>query len=584
MTTLAIDIETYNSAELPKVGVYKYVEDPTFEILLFGYSLDRSPVKVIDLKHGQSLPAEVHAALADSSVIKTAFNAAFERVCLEKYLQTKLPNWECTMVQAWRCGINGGLDTVGAAVGLPPEAQKIKEGKRLIRKFCRPHKATQLDLPGLTDSGDWALFIEYCRRDVEVETAIRNRLSRFTQPSWEQDLYALDQRINDNGIQLDPDLINGAITIDETLTDETTARYKRITGLDNPNSLPDIKNFIRKKTGKNITSLTKSNLDKLIWELADYPEVAEVLKIRKLLSKTSTAKYQAMQAMRMSDGRCRGILQYYGARTGRWAGRLIQVHNLPRNNISDLNSARELISMGDYQMLNLCYNSAPEVLSQCLRTAIIPDTGYKYIVADYSAIEARVLAWLAGESWVLEAFRAGKDIYCETASKMFNVPVEKHGVNADLRQKGKVATLALGYQGGSSSLISMGALNMGLSEEELPELVNLWRTRNPHIVHLWTETDAAVKTAIEDRVPVDFAGGKCRAAVNRGILWITLPSGRKLAYCRPRVVPHHEWAGATKIIYHERALTGSSWISRDLCRSEERRVGKECRSRWSPYH
>lgn len=565
MTTLEIDIETYSAADLTRVGVYKYAYNPSFNLLLFGYSLDGSPVEVVDIKHGERLPVLVQDALFNPEVTKVAFNAQFERVCLESFFKQKIENWDCTMAQAWRCGITGGLETVGAAVGLPPEEQKLKEGKRLIRKFCVPQKTVhvQPELPGLVNSGDWELFKEYCRRDVEVEQAIRKRLERFPTPIWEQGLYTLDQRINDYGIKLDTRLIAGAIAIDDAHTEEAERKYQELTGMDNPNSLIDIKAYIYDKTGVEISSLTKANLDDLLEDFREVPSVVEVLKIRKLLRKTSTAKYRAMQAVRMEDGRSRGNFQYYGAKTGRWAGRLIQVQNLPKNYISDLDTARELVAMGDYPLLDMCYPSAPDVLSQCLRTAIVPEDGCKFVVADFSAIEARVLAWLAGETWVLDVFRGDGRIYEATAARMFGVPVEDVHKGSDLRQKGKVATLALGYQGGSGSLVAMGALKMGLKEEELPGLVELWRARNPNIVRLWAEVDTAVKKAVTDRTPVDFAGGKCRANVNRGILWITLPSKRKLAYCRPRLVPHHEWAGSEKIIYHERAISESSWIARD---------------------
>ncbi|WP_455258527.1 DNA polymerase, partial [Peptoniphilus asaccharolyticus] len=561
MTVLSIDIETYSDLDLGKVGVYKYVDSPYFKVLLFAYAIDDGSVEVIDIENGQEIPQKVIDLIFDKTVTKSAFNAQFERVCLNKYFGKDTSNWECSMIKAWSCGINGGLASVGDAIGLAEDEQKMKEGKRLIKKFCTPQKAKQ---NSFFNDSDWNTFIEYCRRDVEVEMKIRKKLEKFYTPDWEWGLYQLDQKINDNGIRLDLEMVNNAIKIDDDLVFRMTKRFKELTGLDNPNSLKDIKNFIKDKTGESIKSITKGNLSDLQKQFKYYPEVLEVLKIRALLSKTSTAKYRMMKDIVLEDGRSRGNIQFYGAtRTGRWAGRLIQVHNLPRNHISDLNTAREIIKHDDYDLLSMCYDDPPDILSQCLRTTIIPEDGKKFMVADFSAIEARVIAWFADDEWVLDVFRTTGKIYEATAARMFNVPIESIGKHSDMRQRGKVATLALGYQGGPGALISMGALKMGIPEDDLPGIVSAWREANNKIVSFWYETDRAVKKAIKETTSVKFANGKLRAFFLSGILWIELPSGRRLAYAKPQIVPHDKWENAEKIIYRERNSAGTGWIAKD---------------------
>lgn len=553
--TLNIDIETYSSEDLDKVGVYKYVDSPDFKILLFAYSVNENEVQVVDLAHGEEIPEDVFKALIDPEVKKYAFNAQFERVCLNKFFNIETVNWNCTMAKAWYCGITGSLASVGNAIGLSEEESKMKIGKKLIDKFCKPNKNKQLDLL----DEDWKLFKEYNKRDVEVELAIKQKLDRFEIPEWELELWALDQKINDRGIRLDIDMINNAIKIDQEIYKAAAKRFKEITGCDNPNSLKDIREFIEIVTGVPVKSLAKGVIDDLIVKFKDYPEVVEVLQIRQQLSKTSTAKYYTMKETIMSDGRSRGNIQYYGAsRTGRWAGKLIQVHNLPRNYIKDLDTARRLIKSGDYEMLSMAYDNVSDILSQCLRTVIIPSKGKKFIVSDFSAIEARVVAWFANEQWVLDVFKDTGLIYEATASKMFNVPIEQ--VDKELRSKGKVATLALGYQGSVGALKAMGADKMGLNDDELADLVTRWRETNQNIVNLWYETETRVKKTIRENSVEVWADGKLKSYIRSGILFIELPSGRCLSYARPYLRPHDKFEGKEQIIFHERNSAGTGWI------------------------
>lgn len=556
MTVLSIDIETYSDYNLSDVGVYKYVDSPNFKILLFAYAINDGDVQVVDLEHGEDIPKDIEIMLFNPEIVKSAFNAQFERVCLNKHFKEDTVNWECTMIKAWSCGINGGLASVGDAIGLSEDNQKMKEGKALINKYCT------LNGNKNNDFSDWEVFKEYCKRDVEVEQNVRKKLEKFKTLDKEIDLYKLDQEINDNGIRLDLDMVKNAIKIDNDLAERSQKRYKEITGLENPNSLKDIKEFIKLRTGKTVKSITKSNNKELQEEFKDFPEVVEVLQIRQLLSKTSTAKYKMMEEVAMKDHRSRGNIQFYGAqRTGRWAGRLIQVHNLPQNHISDLDTARKIVKYGDYDLLAMTYDNPPDILSQCLRTAIVPEKGFKFIVSDFSAIEARVIAWFADEDWRLEAFRNGQDIYCTSASQMFGVPVEKHGVNSNLRQKGKVAELACGYQGGMGALKSMGGTAMGLSDDEMKDIVVSWRKASPNIVNFWKEAELSVKEAIENTTSVVFANGKLRTFYQSGILWIELPSGRRLAYARPRIEPHEKWQGE-QIVFFDRNSAGTDWIKR----------------------
>lgn len=556
MKTLNIDIETYSNEDLGRVGVYKYVDSPSFKILLFAYSINGSEVKVVDIENGENIPKDIFKALSDKNVKKYAFNAQFERVCLNRFYSIETVVWYCTMVKAWYCGIGGGLASVGNAIGLSDDKAKMKEGKRLINKFCKPNKNKQLDL---LENEDWELFKEYNKRDVEVELAIKKKLDRFEVPDWEMDLYRLDQKINDRGIRLDIDMVLNAIRIDEDLTALATIKFKKITGYDNPNSIKNIRQFIKDKTEVEVKSVAKGVMDDLLYRFRGFPEVVQVLNIRQLLSKTSTAKYYTMRDTIMSDGRSRGNIQHYGAsRTGRWAGRLIQVHNLPRNYIKDLDTARNIIKHGDYDLLSMAYDDGPDILSQCLRAVIIPEKGNKFIVSDFSAIEARVIAWFAGEDWVLDVFRDTGLIYEATASKMFNVPMDQ--IDKDLRDKGKVATLALGYQGSVGALKAMGADKMGLDEGGLRDLVNLWRESNSNIVNLWYETEIKVKKTIMENTVETWADGKITSYIQSGILFIKLPSGRCLSYARPKLRPHTKFEGRDQIVFQERNSAGSGWF------------------------
>lgn len=559
MKSLSIDIETYSDNEI-KLGVYKYVDSKSFEILLFGYSIDEKPAEVIDLKNGEKIPDEILKALLDPIVEKRAFNAQFERVAINKFFKIETKNWKCTMIKAWMCGIGGGLQSVGDAIGIGEEDGKLKIGKKLIDIFCTSKRTRYIK----SKEADWELFKEYCKRDVDVEVKIYQKLKDFTVPSWEWDLYDLDQKINDTGIKLDLVMANSAVKIDNDLQEASSIRFRELTGMENPKSLKDIKDFILRRTGSTVTAITKDTIPKLIEEFSDYPDVVEVINIRKNTSKTSTAKYQMMKDIVLYDGRSRGNIQHYGAyQTGRWAGRLLQVHNLPRNHLSDLDTANKVIKLGDYDFMKLLYTDVPDILRQCIRTAIIPEEGYKFLVADFSAIEARVIAWLAGEDWVIDVFKTTGKIYEAAASRMFNVPFESITKGSDMRQRGKVATLALGYQGGVGALKAMGALDMGISEGELQGLVDSWRKANSNIVDLWYKTDWAVKKATKERTYVEFAKGKCSAMVNKGILWITLPSGRKLAYPKPQIKPHDTWDYAEKITFKDRASSGNTWIEKD---------------------
>lgn len=537
MERLNIDIETYSEADLTKSGVYKYVDKTSgFEVLLFGYSADGGPVVVIDLAQGQKIPKEIVEAIKNPDVIKYAFNAQFERICLGAYLGEYLSpeSWRCTMVASLYLGLPGSLAQVGVVLGV--EKQKLESGKDLIRYFSLPCKATKSN-GGRTrnlphhDLEKWQQFISYNARDVETEMEIFERVNKFPVPDflWEQ--YVEDQRINDLGIELDMDLVTQAIKCDEESRARYLGRAQALTGLDNPNSPIQLREWILSK-GVEMETLTKAEVAEVI-ETSD-GEVKEVLELRQLLSKSSVKKYVAMETCRCSDGRAHGLLQFYGAnRTGRWAGRLIQVQNLPQNHIPDLKVARDLVKSGCFEAVELLYDSIPDTLSQLIRTAFVPKEGCKFIVADFSAIEARVIAWLAGENWRQEVFKENGDIYCASASQMFGVPVEKHGENAHLRQKGKIAELALGYGGGEGAMKSMGAIQMGIEEEELKPIVDSWRKANPNIVKLWWDIHKCVVKAVRDKQLQEY---KClRFTLKKGILFIHLPSGRRLAYVKPTI-------------------------------------------------
>ena len=536
MKTLSIDIESFSDVDLKKCGVYKYVSSPAFEILLFGYSVDGGEVQVVDLACGEEIPADIVAALSDENVTKWAFNAMFERVCLSRYLGEWLEpeGWHCTMVWSATLGLPLSLESVGAALGL--EKQKLTEGKDLIRYFCVPCKPTKTNggrtrnLPD-HDAQRWALFKAYNFRDVEAEMQIQQRLSKFPVPGFVWEEYRLDQEINDRGIGVDMELVRQAIAMDERSKAELSAAMQELTSLENPNSVQQMKQWFA-DNGLETDSLDKKAVAELL-KTAPEP-LKTVLTLRQQLAKSSVKKYTAMENAVCSDSRAHGMFQFYGAnRTGRFSGRLIQLQNLPQNHMPDLAQARELVRSGNYEALSLLYEDIPDTLSQLIRTAFVPQDGRKFIVADFSAIEARVIAWFAGERWRLKVFEDGGDIYCASASQMFGVPVEKHGVNGHLRQKGKIAELALGYGGSVGALKSMGALEMGLAEEELQPLVDAWRSSNPMITQFWWDVDRAVKECIKKRLPTETHG--IRFSYQSGMMFITLPSGRRLAYVKPRI-------------------------------------------------
>ena len=538
MKNLEIDIETFSSANLQKCGVYKYSESPDFDILLFGYSVDGGEVRTIDLACGERIPGEILDALSDESVTKWAFNAQFERVCLSRWLGLPegqyLPpeEWRCLMVWSAYMGLPLSLEGVGAVLGL--EKQKLTEGKDLIRYFCVPCVPTKAN-GGRTrnlpehDPEKWGRFKSYNIRDVETEMQIQGKLIKFPVPEFVWDEYHLDQEINDRGIRIDRHFVNQAIRLDGISSEKLMSSMKDITDLDNPNSVSQMKAWLS-ENGVDAETLGKKAVAVLIGETDG--DISDALSLRLQLAKSSVKKYTAMQNAACSDDRCRGMFQFYGAnRTGRFAGRLVQLQNLPQNHMPDLAEARELIRSGNFDMVDILYDDVPDTLSQLIRTAFIPAAGKKFYVADFSAIEARVIAWYAGEEWRSKVFSEGGDIYCASASQMFKVPVEKHGVNGHLRQKGKIAELALGYGGSVGALKAMGAIEMGLTEDELPGLVSAWRESNPHIVRFWWNVDAAVKRCIKERKPQEVKG--IRFFWQSGMLFITLPSGRNLSYVKP---------------------------------------------------
>ena len=536
MKTLSIDIETFSDVDLAKCGVYKYASSPAFEILLFGYAVDGGGVRVVDLACGEKIPEEILAALSDESVTKWAFNAMFERVCLSNYLGEWLEpeGWHCTMVWSATLGLPLSLESVGAALGL--EKKKLTEGKDLIRYFCVPCKPTKVN-GGRTrnlpehDREKWGRFKAYNLRDVEAEMQIQQRLSKFPVPDFVWEEYRQDQEINDRGIGVDMELVRQAIAMDNKSRERLIAAMQVLTDLENPNSVQQMKQWLA-ENGMETDSLDKKAVAELL-KTAPEP-LREVLSLRQQLARSSVKKYIAMENAVCEDNRAHGMFQFYGAnRTGRFSGRIIQLQNLPQNHMPDLAQARELVRSGNYEALSLLYEDIPDTLSQLIRTAFVPQEGRKFIVADFSAIEARVIAWFAGERWRLKVFEDGGDIYCASASQMFHVPVEKHGVNGHLRQKGKIAELALGYGGSVGALKSMGALDMGLAEEELQPLVDAWRGSNPMITEFWWAVDRAVKECIKKRLPTETHG--VRFDYQSAMLFITLPSGRRLAYVKPRI-------------------------------------------------
>ncbi|MFV0503767.1 MAG: DNA polymerase [Lachnospirales bacterium] len=554
MKTISIDIETFSDVDLQKSGVYKYVQSPEFEILLFGYSINGSDVIIVDLAQGETIPLDIIMALTDETIIKWAFNAQFERICLSVYLKKYYPqhfysystledavgdyldprSWRCSMIWSAYMGLPLSLAGVGAVLGL--EEQKLKEGKDLIRYFCVPCKPTKTNSGRVRnlprhDIAKWHTFISYNKRDVEVEMSIQAKLEKFPMPNFIWEEYHLDQEINDRGIGLDMDVVTNAISIDERSKDQLSQAMQKLTNLQNPNSVQQMKQWLS-DNGLETDSLDKKVVTDLL-KTATEP-LSSVLILRQQLAKSSVKKYQAMENAVCEDGRARGMFQFYGAnRSGRWAGRLIQLQNLPQNHMPDLEQARSLIKANDYDALELLYDDIPDTLSQLIRTAFVPRKDMKFVVADFSAIEARVLSFLAKETWRNKVFKDNGDIYCASASTMFGVPVEKHGVNSHLRQKGKIAELALGYGGGVGALKSMGAMDMGLTEEELQPLVDAWRSANPMIVQFWWDVDRAVKSAVKQKVSTETHG--IHFICKNGMLFIKLPSSRCLCYVKPRI-------------------------------------------------
>ncbi len=535
MDTLAIDIETYSDVSLPDCGVHRYAASEQFEILLFAYSRNDEPTKIIDLASGEKMPDEIMKLLTDDSVIKTAYNAAFERNCINRYfgLSLKPEGWRCTLVQASMLSLPLSLEGVGEALNL--DKKKMSEGKELIRFFCMPCKPTKSNggrtrnLPS-DEPEKWELFKTYCIRDVDVEKQIRNKLAKFPIPDREQKLYCMDQRINDRGIMVDQELIGHAVACDLLYKETVTKKAYRISGLENPNSVAQLKDWLARK-GIEIDSLAKAAVEELVENTEG--DVAEMMKLRLAMSKTSVKKYEAMERSVCPDGRVHGLLQFYGAnRTGRWAGRLVQIHNLPQNHMEDLELARSIVKEGRYDLVELLYDSTPDVLSELIRTAFVAKPGYRFIVSDFSAIEARVMGYLAGEGWVMEEFRGAGKIYEQTASKMFHIPIEEITKGSPYRARGKVASLACQYGGAEGALVSMGALNF-VEEDELKGLVQSWRTANPHIVNYWYEIDGAVKAAVKKRKMTTV--GRVTVYYQSGMLKIALPSGRVLSYVRPRM-------------------------------------------------
>lgn len=556
MNSLSLDLETFSDVDLGKCGVYKYSESPAFEIILFGYSVDGGPVQVVDLACGEQIPDDILDALTDDTVLKWAFNANFERVCLSRYLRDKglslypfhdnhplstetarflnPKGWRCSMIWAATMGLPLSLKGVGAVLNL--QDQKMDEGKALIRYFsvpCTPTKANggrTRNLPS-DDPSKWATFKKYNQRDVEVEMSIQRKLRNFPVPDFVWDEYHIDQEINDRGVRIDMDLVEKAIDMDTRSRSELTEKMQAITNLENPNSVQQMKQWLS-DNGMEVDSLGKKAVTALLKTAP--PELTEVLELRQQLAKSSVKKYQTMQRAVCNDSRARGMFMFYGAnRTGRWAGRLIQLQNLPQNHLPDLDAARALVKSGDYEAVKMIYEDVPDTLSQLIRTAFIPKDGCRFYVADFSAIEARVIAWYAGEQWKSDAFSNGEDIYCSTASRMFHKPVVKHGINGELRAKGKIAELACGYGGSTGALKAMGALEMGLKEDELPDIVSSWRDANQQIVKFWWDVDKAVMAAVKNHKTTRL--GRLAFFWQAGMLFITLPSGRNLAYVKPKV-------------------------------------------------
>ncbi|WP_252227998.1 DNA polymerase [Clostridium sp. ZBS3] len=565
MDILSIDVETYCDLDIRNVGAYRYCEHPSFEILLFAYAFNYEPVEIIDLKNGELLPKEVEEALNNPNIIKAAFNANFERNSIYQFYGFPTPpkQWQCTMIKALTLGLPGSLDMVGKAMHFEEDKQKMKEGKALIQYFCKPCKPTKVNkgrrrnLPEHSPE-KWETFKLYCKQDVEVEREIRNKLDRYQTTTKEKLLWDLDQDINDRGVNLDLALAENAIECDEQFKERMVEEAKELTELDNPNSLTQLKKWIGEKVGYAVGSITKDTIPTLIRdaEFQNNKEVKRMLELRQLMGKTSTKKYQTMLNMKCDDGRIRGILQFYGAnRTGRWAGRGVQVQNLPQNHLSDLDNARSLLREGKFEDLEFLFDSIPDTLSQLIRTAFIPSEGNRFIVADFSAIEARVIAYLSSEEWRLEVFRTHGKIYEASASQMFHVPIESIKKGSDLRGKGKIAELALGYGGSVGALTSMDK-NKSIPEEELPGLVKSWRNANPNITKFWWDCDKAAKKAIQERTTVILHHG-IKFIYDPGVLFIELPSGRRLSYLRPKI--EEGSYGSDVITYEGMQQTSKQW-------------------------
>ncbi|HAK41693.1 MAG TPA: hypothetical protein DCM59_01845, partial [Clostridium sp.] len=564
MRTLAIDVETYCELDIRNVGAYRYCEHPSFEIMLFAYAFDDEPVQIVDLKNGETLPQEVKTALINLGILKTAFNANFEINTLKRYLINGITakDWECTMVKALTIGLPGSLDMVGKALNFEEDKQKMKEGKALIQYFCKPCKPTKTNGKRIRNLPEhapekWELFKKYCKRDVEVERTTRNKLNKFETTDKEKRLWQLDQVINDRGVGTDLVLINKAIECDLGFKQRLENEARELTRLDNPNSPTQLKKWLGERVGYEVTSLTKDSIPGLLEDAKD-DNVKRVLELRQLMAKTSIKKYEAMEKSRCEDGRVRGLLQFYGAnRTGRWAGRLVQVQNLPQNHLPDLDDARTFIRNGQFDDVEFLYDSIPDTLSQLIRTAFIPREGNRFMVADFSAIEARVIAWYAGEQWRLDVFKTHGKIYEASASQMFHVPIESIKKGSDLRQKGKIAELALGYGGSVGAITSMDK-SKSIPEEELPGLVKSWRNANPNITKFWWDCDKAAKKAITERTTVSMQYG-LKFIYNPGVLFIQLPSGRKLAYIKPKIEVGKY--GSDVITYEGMEQTSKQWTT-----------------------
>lgn len=570
MRHLSMDIETYSDVDIGKAGLYKYVQSPDFQILLCAYSFDGGPVRVIDLASGEEIPENIVSALKDPGVVKRAYNAAFEWYCLSKFYETYISQWQCTMLHGLYCGYAAGLDAIGKALGLSQDKKKMAAGKALVRYFCLPCKPTKSN-GGRTrnlyhhDPGKWAAFKEYCKQDVVSEMEIERLLSGFPVPDKVQRQWECDQMQNAHGVAVDMELVEGALELESIVSSELMQEAKAITGLANPNSAAQLKPWLEENMGKIISNLQKETVAELLQEVRN-PKVKRVLEIRRELSKTSIKKYTAMKAAACGDGRIRGLMQFYGAnRTGRWAGRLVQVQNLTKNQTEILDIARSLVKARNLSAIKVIFGDVADLLSQLVRTCFIASNGNKIVSADFSAIEARVLAWLADEAWRVENFKKGGDIYCASASQMFGVPVEKHGANSHLRQKGKIAELALGYQGGVGALKQMGALNMGISEEELPDIVRLWRKTNAKIVAFWHDIEkeavCTLRTGAVRQIKGITIRRECNFAHGQDFLTVELPSGRKLFYVKPFLSQNQ--FGADSIHYYGMNQMAKKWEVQD---------------------